>query len=372
MGFEIKYNTIAAFVICGLLVSCASDVRGEGKTRLQGGMYAFDASFMGEQIQQKSKKKKRKPKVYRHTVKPGDTLGGVALKFGVKVSEIKRWNRMKSDVIYVGRDLKVYPRKPIRVKRERIHVVKKGETLSGIAKKEGVTVQNLMGWNGLRNPRRIRKGQRLSIVTHGPEKPSEAKGRPQAGKLINGEQMPLEHPCYVLKRERNAWGTNETIEQLTTAIDGVCSSKRLKKKSRRKRMPKVVVGDISSRHGGHLVPHKSHQNGRDVDVGYYHKGSKALDDFKTVTDKNFDPRLTWALIQNLLKQDAVEYLFMDRSVQKKLYRWVVKSGQMSERNLRAIFQYPKGRGRTVIRHEPGHKNHIHIRFRCPSTDENCY
>jgi membrane-bound lytic murein transglycosylase D len=44
----------------------------------------------------------------------------------------------------------------------RIHQVRKGETLSGIAKKYGVTVANIKKWNGLRN-NIVKTGQRLTI-----------------------------------------------------------------------------------------------------------------------------------------------------------------------------------------------------------------
>ena len=44
-----------------------------------------------------------------------------------------------------------------------IHRVKRGETLGGIARRYGVTVNQLMRWNGIKNASRIREGQRLRI-----------------------------------------------------------------------------------------------------------------------------------------------------------------------------------------------------------------
>ena len=46
-----------------------------------------------------------------HRVKSGETLGHIARKYGVRVSEIKRWNGLKSDVIRVGQRIVVYPRR---------------------------------------------------------------------------------------------------------------------------------------------------------------------------------------------------------------------------------------------------------------------
>ncbi|MDO4758914.1 MAG: transglycosylase SLT domain-containing protein [Rikenellaceae bacterium] len=48
-------------------------------------------------------------------------------------------------------------------RREIYHRIKRGETLGGIARRYGVTVSQLMRWNGIKNASRIREGQRLRI-----------------------------------------------------------------------------------------------------------------------------------------------------------------------------------------------------------------
>ena len=47
-------------------------------------------------------------KVITYTVKPGDYLGKIANKYHVKVSDIKRWNNLKSDTIRDGQKLKIH------------------------------------------------------------------------------------------------------------------------------------------------------------------------------------------------------------------------------------------------------------------------
>jgi membrane-bound lytic murein transglycosylase D len=42
-----------------------------------------------------------------HTVKSGETLGGIAAKYHVSVADIKRWNGLKSDLIQIGQKLKI-------------------------------------------------------------------------------------------------------------------------------------------------------------------------------------------------------------------------------------------------------------------------
>lgn len=44
--------------------------------------------------------------VYR--VKSGDTLGHIAMRYGVAVSQIKRWNKLRSDLLQIGQRLKIY------------------------------------------------------------------------------------------------------------------------------------------------------------------------------------------------------------------------------------------------------------------------
>lgn len=46
----------------------------------------------------------------RYSVKKGDYLGKIANKFGVRVSEIKKWNGLNSDNLKIGQRLTIYPR----------------------------------------------------------------------------------------------------------------------------------------------------------------------------------------------------------------------------------------------------------------------
>lgn len=49
------------------------------------------------------------PRYIVYTVKSGDTLGKIARKYHVKVSDIKKWNNLKSDLIRENQKLKIYP-----------------------------------------------------------------------------------------------------------------------------------------------------------------------------------------------------------------------------------------------------------------------
>ena len=102
----------------------------------------------------------------KHTVKSGETLYGISLKYGVTVAQIKQWNNLKNDIIYVGQSLIVSsngssnnqtekPTTPMNPTtpntNSQKHTVKSGDTLSGIAWKYGVTVAQLKQWNNLKS-----------------------------------------------------------------------------------------------------------------------------------------------------------------------------------------------------------------------------
>lgn len=94
-----------------------------------------------------------------YTVKKGDTLSSVARAHGVTVQQLVAENGIQNpDLIVVGQKLRI-PAK----KQERVYVVKENDTLTGIAGKFGTTVAALVQKNGIANPDLIVVGQRLKI-----------------------------------------------------------------------------------------------------------------------------------------------------------------------------------------------------------------
>ncbi len=119
--------------------------------------------------------KKTKPQPVTYTVRSGDMLGRIASRFNVTIRQLKNWNNLRSDVIRPGQVLIVGPesatksastttRKPSHSKGniKTTYRVKLGDTLSAIARKHNVTVQQIKKWNGL-NSDKIREGQRLTL-----------------------------------------------------------------------------------------------------------------------------------------------------------------------------------------------------------------
>ncbi|HBH25719.1 MAG TPA: hypothetical protein DDY13_20175 [Cytophagales bacterium] len=87
-----------------------------------------------------------------HTVKSGETLYGISLKYGVEHSEIVEINQLNtSENLAIGTDLKIPQAKTARASHNKeeyiIHIVKPEETLYGIARQYEVSVKDLMEWN---------------------------------------------------------------------------------------------------------------------------------------------------------------------------------------------------------------------------------
>lgn len=98
-----------------------------------------------------------------YTVRRGDTLGKIADRFKVSVSQLQSWNNLRGTRIISGARLSIYTDPgSVPTSGQITYVVKSGDTLSKIATRYGVTVTNLRRWNGI-NGSRIRIGRRLNI-----------------------------------------------------------------------------------------------------------------------------------------------------------------------------------------------------------------
>jgi murein endopeptidase len=185
-------------------------------------------------------------------------------------------------------------------------------------------------------------------------------GRATEGQLVDGCLLPERGPGW-LRRNKSGLGTDETVALLQWALGEVL---RIYPGTTR-----VVVGALSKPGGGPLPRHRSHQSGRDIDIGYYASDNRALPHFRDMSSDNIDVEKTWALIGALLHTGRVHMMFMDYNLQALLYQHLHDEGT-AERTLRRIFQYPAGRSvrAGIIRHARGHRDHFHVRFRCPLTD----
>ncbi|MCP4871027.1 MAG: LysM peptidoglycan-binding domain-containing protein [Proteobacteria bacterium] len=103
----------------------------------------------------------------RYKVRRGDTLGQIASKFDVPSKAVQRMNGIKDPrKLRVGQRLLIPVRAEALGSREITHVVAKGETLSVIGKKYGMSVAQLRERNGITGDV-LRIGQKLTVLTAG-------------------------------------------------------------------------------------------------------------------------------------------------------------------------------------------------------------
>ena len=99
-----------------------------------------------------------------YTVQSGDTLSGIAAKFGVTVQDLCNWNNISDpNKIYVGEVLQVSGTTSSPTTNRQTYTVQSGDTLSGIAAEYGVTVQDLCNWNNISDPNKIYVGEVLQV-----------------------------------------------------------------------------------------------------------------------------------------------------------------------------------------------------------------
>jgi peptidoglycan DL-endopeptidase LytE len=110
-----------------------------------------------------------------YTVQSGDYLSKIGQEFDVYVAELKKWNSLTSDVIHPGQILKVSApasgSQPDPAPTTGTYTVQSGDTLSHIAVKYNTSVSQIKSWNGLTSST-IYVGQKLKIGSSQSDAPS--------------------------------------------------------------------------------------------------------------------------------------------------------------------------------------------------------
>jgi murein endopeptidase len=192
-------------------------------------------------------------------------------------------------------------------------------------------------------------------------------GVPWDGHLHDPDELPA-GDGYVIRRPWRAFGTHTTVGFVLHAIRDI-----------RARFPDVhvlAIGDLSQKTGGAITEHHSHQSGRDADIGliYNEKPAGFPQSFVTATEHNLDCAATFALLSDFAEtaklDGGAQVIFLDYQVQGILYRWAKDAG-VDEDKLAQLFEYPHRGAAALVRHFPGHDNHMHVRFKCPAGDDGC-
>ncbi|MFH1243684.1 MAG: LysM peptidoglycan-binding domain-containing protein [Pseudomonadota bacterium] len=92
-----------------------------------------------------------------HVVKRGDTLSEIALKYRVSVEQLKDWSRFRGDKIFEGQHLEIRPSSGFET-----YVVRSGDTLSEIASQFGMSLSSIRNLNHIYRDK-IYPGQKLRL-----------------------------------------------------------------------------------------------------------------------------------------------------------------------------------------------------------------
>ena len=99
-----------------------------------------------------------------HVVKKNETLGGIAQKYGVSTSALQALNKISNpNLLYVGKKLKI----PSGVVQKITYEIRKGDSLGSIAARFGVKQSTLIDVNKIQRPDLIKIGQKLLIPLKG-------------------------------------------------------------------------------------------------------------------------------------------------------------------------------------------------------------
>ena len=136
----------------------------------------------------------------------------------------------------------------------------------------------------------------------------------------------------------------------------------------------MLVGDLSGAKGGPLAGHRSHQSGRDADVGFYALDPKGKPATPTAlvafgpdgrardgSGLTFDDRRNWLLVDSWARDEraGLSHIFVARHLRQRLLAHAQTHGASAERVTQAamLLKQPED--------SSPHDDHFHVRVSCP-------
>lgn len=143
-----------------------------------------------------------------YTVKSGDSLWGIATKHGCSVNDLKSWNHLSSNLIYVGQKLVIGQKKstvqqqqgkkePQQTTSNETYTVKSGDSLWKIATNHNMSVSQLKNLNKLSNDM-IFVGQKLVVSEKKQSAPSQNQNKPSQNQVTKPS-------TYTVKSGDSVW-----------------------------------------------------------------------------------------------------------------------------------------------------------------------
>ncbi|RKH45855.1 LysM peptidoglycan-binding domain-containing protein [Corallococcus sp. AB050B] len=169
----------------------------------------------------------------------------------------------------------------------------------------------------------------------------------ESGRQLNSVRVPDDKDWLVVSPEI-AYGTKETVDYVAAAIRAV--------RAQYPNVPPLRVNRLSTKDGGYLRPHKSHQNGRDVDFGFYYPTAEPVRERER--ERYIDVAMNWALVRSLVVNTDVQMILVDKRVMKVLYDYALSIGE-DKVWLDSLFNAGFN---SLIKHARRHRDHFHVRF----------
>lgn len=308
-----------------------------------------------------------------YVVQPGDTLWELAEDHGCSVDGLRKANELDpEDPIVVGDELDLSSCSGPKHASRATYTVVAGDTLAGIARRHGTSIGDLRELNDI-DGSLIRPGDKLLVPGEAARSirllTGQSRGRVSHGWLHKPTRLPRSSHYYRRRLERT-WGAAHAVDRTLNAVH--------RARGQFPKLHRLAVGDLSDKDGGPLSGHASHQSGRDIDLGFYFRRQPAgyPKEFVVAKQDTLHADATWALLEAFVitvgEPGGVEKVFIDYQVQGWLYAAARRDG-WSKSRLREVFQYPDGRyaKHGVVRHEPNHADHMHVRFACAPDDPSC-
>jgi penicillin-insensitive murein DD-endopeptidase len=141
------------------------------------------------------------------------------------------------------------------------------------------------------------------------------------------------------------------------------------------KIEKMQVGDLSSKKGGKIRRHQSHQNGLDADIVYFRNNGYVQpssepewkEDFinGSKPSKNFNVKRNWRFIEILMEEGQINRIFVDSVIKRAFCKYALKITRNKQER--------QANSEILRRLRPAkyHRTHLHVRLKCPKNHKRC-
>jgi penicillin-insensitive murein endopeptidase len=199
-------------------------------------------------------------------------------------------------------------------------------------------------------------------------------GSPTEGHLLGGAHL-VETDYLRIEPNDTAGDVRWGLEPLVSMLDRAARAVRQK-------FPSTItsVGHLSRDGGGDINGHRSHESGRDADVGFFVRSAsgkqlmaqhfvpfKADGTAPSWPGAYFDDAKNWTLVSSMLEDPEahVTHLFVAAPLRARLLAYAERAGAPQSVRMHAaeLMQQPRG----VLPHD----DHFHVRIGCPPHQSGC-